>query len=413
MPFRNIVPGSDSMRLPAQTWMTAPWVEAVFDALSAGSVRFVGGCVRDAVLHRPIKDVDLATDLLPQDVAEAAEAAGLKAVPTGIEHGTVTVISDHHPVEVTTLRKDVETDGRRAVVAFTDDWREDALRRDLTINALSMDRDGAVHDFFGGVADARAGHIRFVGDPDERIREDALRILRFFRFYAHYGLDEPDAAGFAACGRLVGLLKILSAERVQQELLRLLAAADPLPALRLMDGIGVWRVLEFAPVDLGAVEALAATRAAAPDPVLRLAALAGPAMDPAVLAESLRLSNADRGRLSVLQKLAGGAPPPAADHGRLLYRSGAAPCADAGRLAIARGAGAEGWAALIAAAEAWTPKHFPLQGRDLIAAGMQPGPEVGALLRAVEDWWIGEAFEPDRTACLDRAAAQRRLSSRP
>jgi len=401
------------MRLPAQSWMTAPWVDAVFDALSAGTVRFVGGCVRDSVLHRPIKDVDLATDLLPQAVAAAAEAAGLKAVPTGIEHGTVTVVSDHHPVEVTTLRKDVETDGRRAVVAFTADWREDALRRDLTINALSMDRDGTVYDFFDGVKDAEAGRIRFVGDPDERIQEDALRILRFFRFYAYYGLVTPDAAGLEACRRHVGLLQILSAERVQQELLRLLTASDPLPALGLMDRIGIWPVLGFAPVDLYALASLIAAPEATGEAITRLAALAGPDKDPAALAERLRLSNDDKNRLAALHQLAGGEPPAAADHGRLLYRTGPALCAEAGRLAIARGGDRTAWKALITAAGAWSPKRFPVQGRDLIAAGMAAGPEIGTVLRAVEDWWIEAGFGPDRAACLAKADAVRRLSSRP
>ena len=194
------------MKLPRRSWMEEAWLSDVFDALQAGTVRFVGGCVRDSLLDRPVKDVDLATDLDPDRVTAAAEAAGLKVVPTGIAHGTVTVICNHHPVEITTLRKDVETDGRRAVVAFTDDWREDALRRDLTFNALSMDRDGTVHDYFDGVQDALAGRVRFVGEAETRIREDALRILRFFRFFAHYGRDAPDADGVAACRRCADLL---------------------------------------------------------------------------------------------------------------------------------------------------------------------------------------------------------------
>ena len=392
------------MKLPPQPWMDTPWLTAVFDALDAGTVRFVGGCVRDSLLSRPVKDIDLATDLLPDAVMAAATAAGLKAVPTGIDHGTVTVVSDHHPVEVTTLRKDVETDGRRAVVAFTADWREDALRRDLTFNALSMDRDGTVHDYFGGLEDAGAGRVRFVGDADLRIREDALRILRFFRFFAHYGRGDPDRAGVDACRRHAGLLEILSAERIWQELSRLLQAEDPMASADLMEGCGVWEALGIGPVDLEGLRHLTAAAPADTDPLLRLAALAGPGRDAADLAARLRLSNAERDRLRRIQLLTARPPHPEA-YGATLYRHGGDLCAAAARLALARGGAADDWNPFLAAACRWTRRTFPIQGRDLLAAGLPAGPGIGRLLEQVEDWWIDGGFEPDRAACLEKALA--------
>ena len=410
--YRAVSPTNEGgVKLPIQPWMTAPGVTAIFDALSEGSVRFVGGCVRDAILNRPQKDVDLATDLRPEAVMSAAADAGLKAIATGIEHGTVTIVAKKQSVEVTTLRKDVETDGRRAVVAFTEDWREDAVRRDLTFNALSMDRDGTIHDYFDGYADAQAGRVRFVGDAIARIREDALRILRFFRFYAHYGRGEPDAEGVAACREQADLLQILSAERVQQEILRLLGAKNPLPAVDLMANNGVWGALDFPATDIGALRALVADPDAEPDALLRLAALAGRSEGAKSIAEILRLSNDHKARLEVLQNLSFGNPPSQADHGGLLYRYGSSLCADAASLAVARGGAPDSWGALQRAAEDWLPVLFPLQGKDLLAAGMEQGPEVGQVLRQVEDWWIGQQFGPDRAACLHKAETVKRLNS--
>jgi len=391
------------MRIAVQDWMRSPGVAAIFEALSDGVTRFVGGCVRDTLLDRPIRDIDIATDLEPKSVMAHAGQAGIKAVPTGIEHGTVTLVAKGAPVEVTTLRRDVETDGRRAVVAFTRDWREDAMRRDFTMNALSMDFDGTVHDYFGGIEDARNGHVRFVGDAETRIREDVLRILRFFRFHAFYGRGEPDAAGYAACVKLAHLLPSLSGERIRQELLRLLEAHDPLPALERMTAAGIWPEIGIADVDLTVLAAFIRAEKGAVDPIARLAALLPPDADPARVVSKLRLSGREASSLRTIRNLADADPPAAEAVGAYLYRNGAEPALIAGHLAIARGTDAKTWASVVAAAEDWRPKTFPLRGRDLLDAGMAPGAEVGNLLGSVENWWIDQDFQPDRDACLDYA----------
>ena len=228
----------DPARAP---WLPAADTRAVLEALMADGkpARLVGGCVRDALAGRPVTDVDIATPETPPRVIDLLRAAGLKAVPTGVEHGTVTAVVRGKPFEVTTLRRDVTTDGRHAVVAFTDDWTEDAARRDFTMNALSADPDGRVHDPFDGVADLAAGRVRFVGEARARIREDVLRILRFFRFHAHYGKGAPDADGLAACRELAPLLPRLSAERVATELLKLLKAPDAAATVRMMREAGI------------------------------------------------------------------------------------------------------------------------------------------------------------------------------
>jgi poly(A) polymerase len=365
-------------------------------------VRYVGGCVRDALVGRKGGDVDLATPERPERVLELLAAAGIKAVPTGIEHGTVTAILRGHPFEVTTLRRDVQTFGRHAVVAFTDDWIEDASRRDFTMNALSADPDGTVHDPFGGVADLRAGRVRFVGDPETRIREDVLRILRFFRFHAHFGTGAPDAAGVAACAKLAPLLPTLSAERIAAELRRLLAAPDPATTLELMRETGVLAILpEITNVTrLRGLQALTAVEAR--DPVLRLAALLPD--DPeaaAAVGERLRLSNEERARLLAL------AAPPLAlwpartprDLRRALYRLGAPTIRDLALLAQASGDAALGQAAYDAA-KSWSPMALPVRGQDALTLGMSPGPRVGQLIAALEAWWEEQDYQPDRTACL-------------
>lgn len=238
-----------------QPWLKDPAVQKVVQAIKAagGEARFVGGCVRDAILGRKLGDFDLATTLRPEAVQAACEKAGCKVVPTGIKHGTVTVIADHQVFEVTTLRRDVATDGRWAEVEYTNDWQQDAARRDFTMNALFCDADGNVTDFFGGIDDLKAGLVRFVGEPEQRIKEDVLRILRFFRFFAHYGKGEPDASGLAACKALVSLLPALSVERVRTELLKLLQADNPVPTWQLMLDIGVFKALDL---PLGNIERL-------------------------------------------------------------------------------------------------------------------------------------------------------------
>ena len=250
-----------SESLGLRPWMSAPETVAVFDALEAeggaGCARFVGGCVRNALVARPIDDIDIATTLAPDQVTRALKAAGLSAIPTGIAHGTVTAVANHKPFEITTLRRDVTTDGRRATVVFTDDWAEDAQRRDFTLNSLYADRDGTIFDPTGrGVADAKAGRIVFVGEPEQRLAEDHLRNLRFFRFLAWFGKGAPDAAALAACAVLKDNIQSLSAERVSKELLKLLAADDPREAVRLMSEAGVLEVILKAPANLARFAAL-------------------------------------------------------------------------------------------------------------------------------------------------------------
>ena len=286
-----------------------PWMKIaapVFDALEAkggpGCARFVGGCVRNALIGQPVGDLDIATSLTPDQVTQALVAAGLKAVPTGIDHGTITAVAGGQPFEITTLRRDVATDGRRAVVAFTQDWSEDAQRRDFNLNAVYCDREGNLFDPTGqGVADAQAGRIVFVGDAATRIEEDSLRILRFFRFLAWYGKGEPDAAAVAACAAGKGLLKNLAAERVAKELLKLLAAYDPRPALTLMAQTGVLAELLPAAQDLSAFNAMIefeVDQLFTNDPILRLATLIpNDQIGAGKAAEALRLSNDQKERL--------------------------------------------------------------------------------------------------------------------
>ncbi len=400
--------------------MTAPETRAVVAALAAqgGPVRFVGGCVRDALAHRDrrrvdpaagrvVNDVDLATPEPPARVMELLAAANIRAIPTGIEHGTVTAVVDGQPFEITTLRRDVETFGRHAVVAFTDDWTEDAARRDFTINALSADPDGTLHDPFGGVADLDAGRVRFVGDAELRIREDVLRILRFFRFHAHYGRGEPDAEGFAACRKLAALLPGLSAERIAAELRRLLTADDPAATIERMRAAGVMAPILPELDDLArlrGVQALSPSHSAARDPLLRLSALLPDDGDVArAVAERLRLSNQERDRLQTL------ASPPAqlwpaqgaSALRRALHRLGADTVRDLGLLARARGDTALGRPAIDAAA-AWTPVALPVRGQDALDLGVPRGPQVGRLIAAVEAWWEENDYRPERAACLEK-----------
>jgi len=399
--------------------MTAPATRRVFAALEArggaGCARFVGGCVRNALLGRPVDDLDIATVLTPEEARAALEAAGVRVVPTGLDHGTVTAVADHQPFEITTLRRDVETDGRRAVVAFTTDWGEDAERRDFRLNALYAAPDGTLFDpTGGGLEDARAGRIVFVGDPETRIREDYLRILRFFRFYAWFGRGPPDAAGLEACRSLKDGLTRISAERVQKELLKLLAAGDPRASVRLMSATGVLAVVAPAAQDLDRLEALVEIERGVlgeADPELRLAALLP--SDPArarAAAEALRLSNAQRDRL---EAAAGTEPPLAADMGapamrRAIYRLGPQPFRDRLKLAWAadRSPGQAGaWRALLEASDAWRAPVFPVGGADAMELGAPRGPAVGRALREVEDWWVQADFPADEAAIRDRLAA--------
>ncbi len=398
--------------LPPQPWMQDPATKAVMTALAnaGGSPRFVGGCVRDTLVGRAVADIDIATPLTPPAVIAALEAADLRAVPTGIEHGTVTAISGRRPFEVTTLRRDVETDGRRAVVAFTTDWAEDAQRRDFRLNALYLDPEGRLYDpTGGGVADAHAGRIVFVGDAETRIREDYLRTLRFFRFLAWYGRGEPDAVALAACARLKDGLAGLSGERVSKEFLKLLAAKDPMPSLRLMQDSGILAVLLTGMDRLDRLESLIGLGQA--DPELRLAALARNPEAMAAAITRLRLSNAQAGRLeAALADKAPGLESPAVR--AAIYRLGAQAVRDRIILAWAEHpkADARPRRAALDIAKSWSPPRLPVGGADAQALGIAPGPALGKALAAVEQWWIGEDFAPTREMLLERLATEARAA---
>ncbi|HXV25406.1 MAG TPA: CCA tRNA nucleotidyltransferase [Alphaproteobacteria bacterium] len=418
-------PAARKDRLTPQPWMTAPETQSVLAALGSGGaeLRFVGGCVRDAVLDRAIGDVDIATPEPPALVMSRLADAGIKAIPTGIDHGTVTAIAGGRAYEITTLRRDVETFGRHARIAFTDDWREDAARRDLTFNALSCTPDGVLYDYFGGLEDLAQGRVRFVGDPRQRIAEDRLRLLRFFRFLAWYGQGDPDREGLAAAIAAAPELAQLSGERIQAEMLKLLAAPDPSPVLKLMADGGVLAHALPASFRLEPLAALiGAERLAglAGESIRRLGALLKPDPDGVLrVAERWRLSNSDRDRLFAI--VAPGSKPAAdmsAKTQRLqLYRLGVARWTDhvliAWSEALAQGrAGDHGrWLDLLRLPERWPPPALPVKGRDLMELGLTPGPEIGETMAALEEWWIGRDFAPDRQACLDWVAAKVRSAS--
>jgi poly(A) polymerase len=399
--------------LPPQDWLTAPETRAVVDALTrdGGQARFVGGCVRDAWLGRAVKDIDLATPDPPETVMQRLQRAGIRAIPTGIDHGTVTaVIGDRH-FEITTLRHDVETFGRRARVAFTDDWDADAARRDFTMNALSAEPDGTVHDPFGGIPDLEAGRVRFVGDAEARIGEDVLRLLRFFRFHAWYGRGEPDKVAIAACSRLAPLLPTLSGERVAAEILRLLMAPDPATAMALMRDHGVLQhfLPELSEIERLRMIVLIEDETGNRDAIRRLAALL-PRETAAALAvaQRLKLSNADRDRLAALASPANAITPPLDERARrsALHRLGADLFRDLVLLDWAdQPAAAKRHRELLAAAEAWTPVVLPVKGQDLLDLGILAGPEVGRLLAEIERWWEEGDYRATREDCLSKLRA--------
>jgi poly(A) polymerase len=393
--------------------MTAPETRAVLDALD-GQGRFVGGAVRNALLGKPVSDIDIATPLTPEAVTARLAKAGLGAVPTGIEHGTITAIANGKPVEITTLRRDVSTDGRRAVVAFTTDWALDAQRRDFTMNALFAGADGEVFDTVGGVDDLKAGRVRFVGDAATRIREDYLRILRLFRFHAWYGKGEMDPAGLHAASAEKAGLAQLSGERVQKELLKLLEAEHPVAVLRIMAASGILSELLPGALNMARLERLSQIDADSfftPDPVLRLAALLpNNAVQVEALSKKLRLSNAVAERLvdlagtheKVVSYLS------VKEMRKLTYRLGAARFKDRVFLRWAedpKESNAVQWRALIPMAESFPRPRFPLTGRDVMLAGVPEGPLVGQILREVEDWWIDADFIDDEFSLAERLKA--------
>ncbi|MBN9553943.1 MAG: CCA tRNA nucleotidyltransferase [Alphaproteobacteria bacterium] len=392
-----------------QAWMVAPETRKLMAVLGEG--RFVGGAVRNALAGWPVRDIDVAVPMPPEETLARLEKAEIKAVPTGLAHGTVTAIVHGRPFEVTSLRSDVETDGRHAVVAYTDDWREDAARRDFTMNALYAGANGEIFDYHGGVEDLIAGRVRFVGDAATRIREDYLRILRLFRFHAWYGKGEMDSEALhAAAAGKEGLAR-LSGERVAKEMLRLLECTNPVLSLRMMAASGVLPELLPYALQLPRLENLVLLDAEndfPPDAVLRLAALLpDDAAVGAAVGERLKLSGAERARLEGLtrpeEKIA--AHLSAADVRRLLYRIGVPRFRDRVLLswaACVRGAAAIQWRMLLSIADGWERPRFPLTGREAMAAGAKEGPEVGRVLAAVEAWWLDEDFLPDEAQLLEK-----------
>lgn len=396
---------SEAAPLGSARWLTAAATRRVLDALEQDgiAVRFVGGCVRDTLLEPALDmiDLDIATPAPPERNVELLAACGIRSIPTGIDHGTITALVDDRSFEITTLRRDVATDGRRAVVAFTDCFLEDARRRDFTINTLSCDRRGRLYDPFDGRRDLEAGRIRFVGSAVERIREDYLRILRFFRFFARLGKVAPEPATLDALAAERAGLDRLSGERLRAELLKLLVGQNVAASLKLMDDTGVWQEIIGAPPALDRFARLLAMGEPA-TPILRLAALIRGRADPGKVASRLKLANAERDRLVELATAA--LPPVAAERQalrRLAYRLGAERAREYLMLAAAeRGSGLEALGQSLKVVEHFDVPTLPVGGRDLLELGLPAGPELGRKLRRLEEVWIASDFSLDRDDLL-------------
>lgn len=402
--------------LNREDWLTSSATQKVIEALEtarAGSARFVGGCVRNALMGRPVDDIDIATQLTPEAVMTALQAAGIRAIPTGIEHGTVTAVCESVPYEITTLRRDVETDGRRAVVAFTEDWKEDAQRRDFRCNALYAEPDGTLHDpVGGGIEDAKLGRVIFIGDADERLREDYLRILRFFRFNAWYGADiDPD--GLSACQRQKEGLRHIAAERIWKELHKLLFAKDPCAAVKAMEETGILsEVLPSAETADRLCRRVSLLNDAhiPPDAMHRLMTLIAPTEEnAAAVSTSLRLSNAETSRLEAwveaFQKI-GEKPLSDAEIFREFYRFGPDAVTD---YLVWRDPALDDMTPakvthLFKIAAKWLRPKFPLSGEDALKVGLS-GPAIGAALRDLEHGWIESDFSKSRNELLKDLSA--------
>ena len=399
-----------SGRLAKQNWMGTDETLRVMEALNkdGGEARFVGGCVRDALANREIYDIDIATPLTPDEVIRKLDAAGIRHVPTGIKHGTVTALIDGHPFEITTLRIDVKTHGRHADVEFTDNWREDAARRDFTMNAMFCDLEGNIYDAFGGIEDLRCGRIRFVGDPHKRIEEDVLRILRFFRFHAHYGRGQADPVALAACASHAENLKKLSVERVSKELLKTLESDHAAIVWQMMMKTGVMAIVLPQATNVERLTRLINLEEkffCKTDAIRRLAALIGG--DAAFCEEvpvALKLSNDDANRLEVFtQRTEIVLEANIQALHRAVYMLGN----DAIRSLLLLGAAQEKFpndrvAEFYHEATSWRAPRFPLTGEDVMKQGVAAGPEIGKALKTVEDWWAQNDFTPGRTECLER-----------
>ena len=416
--------GSEPVRIADAAWLTGGALGKLMAVLDhdGEEARVVGGAVRNILIGEPTGEIDLATTALPDEVMRRAQAAGFKAVPTGIEHGTVTVVVDHKGFEVTTLREDVETFGRHAVVRFGRDWRADAARRDFTINALSLSRDGAVHDYVGGLADIAVRRVRFIGQASARIAEDYLRVLRFFRFHAAYGVGLPDPEGLQACVAARESRSRFSRERVRMEVIKLLVAAHAVPTLAVMAEAGILGPVLGAVPNLTGVSNMAKLEAAcglAPDPVRRLGALAVMiAEDAERLWQRLRLTNAEHDRLA---SMAEGwwrvAPADDAAARELLYRLLPEGFTDRVLLAWARseqGAADPTWRAMVTLPRRWTAPAFPIRAVHLMKRGVAKGRGLGAALAEAERAWIARGFPTDKAAVAEIAdAVARNAASGP
>ncbi|MAB13769.1 CCA tRNA nucleotidyltransferase [Parvibaculum sp.] len=409
---------SADKKLANQIWLKAAETRAVMEALEAegGTARFVGGCVRNSLLGEPVTDVDIATTETPDRAQALLEAKGIKVIPTGIEHGTVTAVAEGRHFEITTLRVDVATHGRHADVEFTEDWVEDAKRRDFTMNALYADKDGTLHDPLGGQDDLQARLVRFIGDPRERIREDYLRILRFFRFHAWYGKGEPDAASLKACADEKEGMKQLSGERIRVELFKTLTADEAPAAFRQMAASGVLTEVLPEASKLDRFENLVRIErdqlfTADPSPVLRLGAMLD--LDKAgvdALADRLKFSNKDRERLTAMltdtTKIV--CYLSMREVRRALYNMGLELFKNRVMLGWASEKpdhNAFQWRAMLAMADSWEKPQLPLDGAMMKAAGVPEGPEMGRVYREVEEWWVDSDFTDDEFSIIERLKA--------
>ncbi len=410
----SVAPAQKQLAADKVAFLKTKPLADVLAVLNGGGeeTRAVGGAVRNLMLGLPLAEIDLATTMPPKAVIDRVTAAGFKAVPTGIEHGTITVVADGKPFEVTSLREDIETDGRHAVVRFGRDWKNDAARRDFTINAMSLSGDGAVHDYCGGLADVEARRVRFIGNADRRIAEDYLRVLRFFRFFAAYGEGDIDREGYLACARARDKLGALSRERIRAEILKTLTARRAADAITAMADAGIYdRVFANAP-ELPALSRLALIEQSnemAPDAVRRLAAVAVRlAEDATHLRERLRLTNEEYRRLASIGDSWWRLVPARGEAyaKETLYRIGAEEYSDRALISFARSSASladEKWGALLSLPSRWTAPRFPLAADDFIKRGVEKGPRLGKVLAAAEAAWIAAHFTGD-AAALSRIA---------
>lgn len=408
---------SPAHSIPPQPWMQDADTQAVLSALK-GRALFVGGCVRDSLLHLPVEDIDLATPLKPDDVMAALEAAGIRVVPTGLAHGTVTAVLNMRGYEITTLRRDEDTDGRHAQVAFTESWAEDVARRDFTMNTLLADSYGQIYDLTGcGIEDTLKGRVVFVGDPAQRIEEDYLRILRFFRFYAHYGRGPVDPAAFEACAKMAPFIFALSHERITKEFFKLLEAENACNAIDLMDRTGILDYFHFPwkedhiKEDSGHDPHLLASLCAfqkhykLASVTSRLFVFAGLQPENAHKMETLLIvPKVFKREMETLAKILA---LPDLDHEhviqRAVYQHGRSLTLQALMLSLALGRVENGNAPpAIEMIQKWKVPEFPINGKDLLSVGVKQGPNIGRVLDALEEWWIAEEFKPTRHDCLER-----------